>query len=260
MSPFTSVFQLLRGLIALITIPPLTVAVCLGAMADVRWFRRSNAKAQQFPRFWGRLLCRLADIRVRVEGRENLDPAKTYIFVGNHCSMADIMAFQGHIGHDFRWIAKKELFAIPIFGPGMRAADFISIDRSHGREAAQSLNEAAQRIAGGSSVILFPEGTRSPDGRLRPFKTGAVMLAVKAGVEVVPVGFNGTHQALPKGKLLSRGGEVVLRIGRPLPIKAFKAKDKQELAAILQQRVAELLDGCHQPLPGPEDGGAAGGA
>jgi len=246
--PLISPIQFLRGALALLAIPPVTVAVCLGAIADVRWFRKSKAKAQQFPRAWGRLLCRIANVRVRVEGGEQLDPAKPYIFIGNHCSMADIMSFSGYITHDYRWIAKKELFAIPIFGAGMRAVDFIPIDRSHGREAVQSLNAAAERIAGGSSVILFPEGTRSPDGHLRPFKTGAVMLAVKAGVELVPVGFNGTHQVLPKGKLILRGGEVVLRIGQPLPSKDFKAKDKQALAALLQQRVAELLDECHLPL------------
>lgn len=245
-----SLMQFLRGLVALLTIPPLTAAVCLGAMADVRWFRKSKAKAQQFPRAWGRVLCRIANIRVRVEGGEDLDPAKPYIFIGNHCSMADIMAFSGYINHDYRWIAKKELFAIPIFGTGMRSVDFIPIDRSHGREAVQSLNNAAQRIAEGSSVILFPEGTRSLDGRLQSFKTGAVMLAIKAGVELVPVGFNGTHQALPKGKLLSRGGEVLLRLGSPLPTAGFKAKDKQELATLLQQRVAGLLDECHLPQPG----------
>ncbi|WP_417914584.1 lysophospholipid acyltransferase family protein [Candidatus Electronema sp. JM] len=243
-----SLLQFLRGLLALLTIPPLTAVVCLGAIADVRWFRKSKAKAQFFPRTWGRLLCRIANIRVRVEGGDDLDPAKPYIFIGNHCSMADIMAFSGYIRHDYRWIAKKELFKIPVFGAAMRAVDYIPIDRSHGREAVRSLNDAAQRIAEGSSVILFPEGTRSLDGRLQPFKTGAVMLAVKAGVELVPVGFNGTHQALPKGKLLSRGGEVVLRIGQPLPTAGFKAKDKQELAALLHQRVAELLDACHLPL------------
>jgi 1-acyl-sn-glycerol-3-phosphate acyltransferase len=249
MSAFTSPIQFLRGLLALLTIPPLTAAVCVGAIIDVRWFRCSKAAAQQFPRFWGRLLCRIANIRVQVEGGSQLDPAKTYIFVGNHCSMADIMTFQGYISHDFRWIAKKELFAIPIFGPAMRAVDFISIDRSHGREAMKSLTEAAERIAKGSSVILFPEGTRSPDGHLQPFKTGAVMLALKAGVEVVPVGFNGTHQVLPKGKLISRGGKVILRIGAPMSVSNFKAKDKQELAALLQQRVTALLDDRHLPLP-----------
>ena len=246
-----SPIQFLRGLLALLTIPPLTAAVCLSARTDVRWFRQSKAKAQQFPRAWGRLLCWIANIRVRVEGGEDLDPAKPYIFIGNHCSMADIMAFSGYIKHDYRWIAKKELFKIPVFGTGMKAVDYIPIDRSHGREAVQCLNDAAQRIAEGCSVILFPEGTRSIDGHLQPFKTGAVMLAIKAGVELVPVGFNGTHQALPKGKLLSRGGEVVLRLGTPMPTAGFKAKDKQELAALLQQRVAALLDECHLPLEQP---------
>jgi len=237
----------MRGFLALIIMPPLTVAVCLGALVDLYWIRRSQVKAQQFPRAWGRVLCRIAGIRVRVEGQENLDPSRTYIFVGNHTSQTDIWAFQGYIPHDFRWIAKKELFAIPLFGPAMKAVGFIAIDRSHGRKALQSLNDAAARIAGGSSVLIFPEGTRSPDGRLHSFKTGAVLLAIKAGVPVVPVGFNGTFQVLPKGSLLARGGDVVLRIGTPLPTKDFKAKDKQALALQLEQQVAELLDDCHQP-------------
>lgn len=240
--------QFMRAVLALVVIPPLTIVVCLGALADINWFRKSTARAQQFPRAWGRVLCRIADIRVRVEGRGNIDPSQTYIFVGNHASQTDIWTFQGYIPHDFRWIAKKELFAIPIFGAAMRAVGFISIDRSRGRQAVKSLNDAAARIAEGTSVLIFPEGTRSPDGHLQPFKTGAIMLAIKAGVPVVPVGFNGTHQALPKGNLLARGGDVVLRIGNPLSTKDFKAKDKQELALVLQRQVALLLDECHKPV------------
>lgn len=243
-----SPFQFIRGVLALITIPPLTVVVCLGALVDVHWIRKSKSKAQQFPRIWGRLLCWIAGIRVRVEGQENLEPSRTYIFVGNHTSQTDIWTFQGYIPHDFRWIAKKELFAIPIFGAAMRAVDFISIDRSRGRQAVKSLNNAANRIAEGTSVLIFPEGTRSPDGHLQPFKTGAIMLAIKAGVPVVPVGFNGARQVLPKGSLVARGGDVVLRIGTPLPTSDFNVKDKQELALKVQQQVAELLDECHQPL------------
>jgi 1-acyl-sn-glycerol-3-phosphate acyltransferase len=243
-------FQYLRAILALVTIPPLTFAVCLGALVDLNWFRKSTSKAQQFPRAWGRFLCRIAGIRVRVEGRENIDPSQTYIFVGNHASQTDIWAFQGYIPHDFRWIAKKELFAIPIFGAAMQAVGFISIDRSRGRKAVTSLNDAAERIAEGTSVLIFPEGTRSPDGHLQPFKTGAIMLAIKAGVPVVPVGFNGTHQALPKGNVLVRGGDVVLRIGSPISTKDFKAKDKQELALVLQRQVALLLDECHKPKTG----------
>jgi 1-acyl-sn-glycerol-3-phosphate acyltransferase len=243
-----SPLQCIRGLLALIIMPPLTVVVCLGALIDLHWLRRSQVKAQQFPRAWARVLCSIAGIRVRVEGQENLDPSRTYIFIGNHNSQTDIWSFQGYIPHDFRWIAKKELFAIPLFGPAMKAVGFISIDRSHGRKALQSLNDAVARIIDGASVLIFPEGTRSPDGRLHPFKTGAILLAIKAGVPVVPVGFNGTFQVLPKGSLLARGGKVVLRIGTPLPTKDFKAKDKQALALKLQQQVAELLDECHQPF------------
>jgi len=242
-----SPLQFMRGFLALITMPPLTVIVCLGALIDLHWIRRSQVKAQQFPRAWGRVLCRIAGIKVQIEGQENLDPSQTYIFIGNHASQTDIWSFQGYIPHDFRWIAKKELFAIPLFGPAMKAVGFISIDRSHGRKALQSLNDAAARVADGASVLIFPEGTRSPDGHLHSFKTGAILLAIKAGVPVVPVGFNGTFQVLPRGRLLARGGNVVLRIGTPLPTKDFKAKDKQTLALALQQQVAELLDECHQP-------------
>ena len=238
--------QCIRGFLALITMPPLTIVVCVGALIDLHWIRRSQIKAQQFPRAWGRVLCRIAGIRVRVEGQDNLDPSQTYIFIGNHTSQTDIWTFQGYIPHDFRWIAKKELFAIPLFGPAMKAVGFISIDRSRGRQALQSLNDAAARVADGASVLIFPEGTRSTDGRLHPFKTGAILLAIKAGVPVVPVGFNGTFQVLPRGRLLARGGDVVLRIGTPLPTKDFKAKDKRALALQLQQQVTELLDECHR--------------
>ncbi|RUM33510.1 MAG: 1-acyl-sn-glycerol-3-phosphate acyltransferase [Desulfobulbus sp.] len=243
-----SFFQLMRAILALAIIPFLTLLVCLACYIDVHWGRHSSFKALQFPRIWGKAACWFAGIRVRVEGHENLDPEQTYIFVGNHTSQTDIMTFQGYIPHNFRWIAKKELFAIPLFGAAMRAVEFIPIDRSRGRQAVKSLNNAARRIAEGSSVLIFPEGTRSPDGHLQPFKTGAIMLAIKAGVPVVPVGFNGTYQALPKGSLLTRGGDVVLRIGAPLPTKDFQAKDKQELARKLQKLVASLLDQCHQPL------------
>ena len=238
-----SIYQFMRAFLALIVGPPLTAALCIGAAVDIRLLRKSKVKVQQFPCAWGYLLCKVANIKVRVEGRENIDPAKPYIFIGNHCSMADIVTFQGYINHDFRWIAKKELFAFPVFGAGIRAMGFVSIDRSHGREAMKSLNAAAQEIAeGGSSVVIFPEGTRSNDGKLQQFKTGAILLAIKSGVDIVPVGFNGTRRALPKNKLLSRGGEVVLRIGKPLSTKGFKARDKKDLAETLQQQVAALLD------------------
>ncbi len=250
-----SLFQLLRSLLFLFFVPFVTCAVCILAIIDTGIFKSSTVKAQKYPRTWARVLLRIAGIRVRVTGMEHLDSQTTYVFAGNHTSQLDIYSFQGYFPHDFRWIAKKELFKIPLFGPAMRKVGFISIDRSRGREALKSLSLAASRISDGSSVLIFPEGTRSPDGKLQPFKAGAVLLAIKSGVPVVPIGFNNASQLLPKGHLLPKGGEIILRIGCPIPTTAYKTGDKQKLAALLHDRVAQLLDEQHLPTekgPDPE--------
>ncbi len=235
-----SPLQYIRAVLVLVVAPPLMIVVSILALLDLIFFRKSPAKALIFPRIWGRITCKIAGVRVRIEGLENIAADQTYIFVANHVSQFDILTFQGYFPHDFRWIAKKELFRIPIFGTAMRRTGFISMDRTHGREALKSLNKAAEQIAGGTSVIIFPEGTRSRDGRLHPFKTGAIMLAIKAGVPVVPIGINGTYSILPKGKLLAGSGEVVIRVGAPIPTTDFTAHDKQELARQLHDRVGDL--------------------
>ncbi|HHB76153.1 MAG TPA: 1-acyl-sn-glycerol-3-phosphate acyltransferase [Desulfobulbus sp.] len=239
--------QRLRSLIFLGCLPLVTAGVCLAALVDFRISSNDAARAQMYPRFWAKILTRIAGIRVRVTGMENIDPQATYVFAGNHCSQLDIYSFQGYFPHDFRWIAKKELFNVPIFGTAMRKVGFISIDRSHGRKALKSLTLAAERIAAGSSVLIFPEGTRSKDGRLQPFKAGAILLAIRSGVPIVPVGFNNTCRLLPKGKLLPAGGEIVIRIGRPIATEKYTPKEKQALAAMLHDKVAELLDPIHLP-------------
>ena len=242
-----SLFQFLRSLLFLFFVPLVTCTVCVIALIDISVFKRSTVKAQKYPRAWARVLLLIAGIRVRVTGMENLDPQATYVFAGNHTSQLDIYSFQGYFPHDFRWIAKKELFKIPIFGLAMRKVGVISIDRSRGREALKSLSQAANRISDGSSVLIFPEGTRSRDGKLQPFKAGAFLLAIKSGVPVIPIGFNNASQLLPKGKLLPKSGEIILRIGPPIPTTGYQARDKQKLAALLHDRVAQLLDKQHLP-------------
>lgn len=241
-------FQYLRGVVAVVCIVPLTFIVSLSTLVYIHVFQGQKVKALMFPTAWGKILCAIVGIRVKVTGQEHLLPDQTYIFVGNHASQVDIWSFQGFFPHVFHWIAKKELFDLPLFGPAMRAVGFISIDRSRGRQAVKSLNAAARQVADGASVLIFPEGTRSTDGRLQPFKTGAIMLAIKAGVPVVPIGFNGTHQVLAKGRLIARSGEVEIRIGKPLETSGFKAKDKRMLALKLQEEVSALLDRVHLPL------------
>ncbi len=242
-----SILNYPRALLVLVMTPFLTFVTSVVAICSIFCLRLSAAQVQHLPRRWARFICCLAGARVTVAGREQLALAGPYIFAANHQSQFDIFALQGYLGIDFRWMAKKELFAIPIFGAGMRAAGYISVDRSKGRQALQSLNEAAQRIKDGTSVIIFPEGTRSPDGMLMPFKSGAMALAIKAGVPLVPVAISGTHQVLAKGRLLSTPGRVTIRLGAPIDTSLFKPADKQLLATRLQEEVAGLL--AMPPLP-----------
>jgi len=237
-----SLLQTIRGILTLALAPILTFFVSALSLIDLLWIRKSEIKAQVFPRYWGRVLCLLSGVRVTVEGIDNIDPQQTYIFAGNHCSQYDIFSFQGYFPHDFRWIAKKELFSIPLLGQAMRQVGYISIDRSHGRQALKSLDEAAKQIAAGTSVLIFPEGTRSADGLLHEFKTGAVLLAIKAGVPIVPISFNGSYEVLPKGKLLPKSGHITIRVGPAIPIAHCKAGDKQNLAQNLHAAVEKLLD------------------
>ncbi|OQX18306.1 MAG: 1-acyl-sn-glycerol-3-phosphate acyltransferase [Desulfobulbaceae bacterium A2] len=238
-----SITQYPRALLAVVLALPLTMLASLGAWLTMLLLHWPSRRAMIFPRAWGRGICRMAGVDVMVEGAEHLQDEATYIFAGNHASQFDIFCFQGYFPHDFRWIAKKELFRIPLFGPAMRSVGSIAIDRGHGREAMKSLEQAARSIAAGTSVLIFPEGTRSPDGRLREFKTGAILLAMRAGVPVVPLAFIGTHAILPKGRRLPRPGRVIIRIGSPIDPHQYRAGQKQELARHLRQQVAALLEG-----------------
>lgn len=230
-----------RALLVLAVTPVLTCLASIGVILLAFICRRATDKVQGIPRVWARIICWCAGVEVNVEGQTNLVAGQTYIFAANHQSQFDIAVLQGYLGFDFRWMAKKELFSIPFFGAGMRAAGAIAVNRSHGRQALQSLHEAAERISAGTSVVIFPEGTRSPGGGLQDFKSGAMVLAIKARVPIVPVAIIGTHEILAKGKLLSRAGRVRIRIGKALDTTEFSMTQKQELALRLQQEVAGLL-------------------
>jgi len=232
------VLTFLRGVLVLLLAPVLTVAIIM-----ILIFRRSAADVQFLPRTLGRIIARLSAVSVSMSGADLLEQGRPYIFAANHQSQFDIFVLQGYLGCDFRWLAKLELFKIPVFGKAMQLAGYIPVDRAHGRKALKSLDEAARRIADGTSVIIFPEGTRSPDGRLGQFKAGTMVLAIKAGVPVVPVAIVGTHRILPKGRLLVRPGRVEIRVGTPIATSEYTVKQKQELAERLQGQVAELLGG-----------------
>ncbi len=250
------VVRLLHSVAVTVVVLISTLAISLATLLIVNLLRRSDRAVQPLARGWARLILFTTGVRVCRRGGEALDPSASYIFAANHQSQYDIFVLQGYLGHDFRWLAKKELFRVPVWGPAMRSAGYIPVDRAGGRQAMRSLNEAASRIAGGTSVVIFPEGTRSPDGRLQDFKAGGMQLAIKAGVPVVPVAIAGTHRILPKGRIFASPGRVTVRIGRPVETGSVGARQKQELADRIRAEVAALLEDAPGQSRGEE---AAGG-
>jgi 1-acyl-sn-glycerol-3-phosphate acyltransferase len=234
-------FQVLRSALIVPFALLLTLLISLATLFSTLVLRKSASSVQGLAAWWARTICRASGVTVEVQGTERLEPGKPYIFAANHQSQFDIFALQGFLGVEFRWLAKKELFQVPIWGPAMRRAGYIPIDRSHGKQAIKSLDEAAQKIAAGTSVIIFPEGTRSKDGNLQDFKAGAMVLAIKSRVDIVPVAISGTHAILPKGKLLINPGKVLIRMGKPIGMDNYGVKDKHDLAKIVQNAVAGML-------------------
>ena len=237
-----SFLSFLRGLVAITIIVIITPLASIYALFLLIILRVDEDTAQVVPCWWARVSMRLSGVKVKVDGLELLKPGKPYIFVANHSSQFDILAIQGSFPWSIRWLAKKELFKIPIFGPALRRSGSIPIDRASGRKAMKSLVEAARRISDGSSVVIFPEGTRSIDGILAPFKVGAVIIAIKAEVEVVPMAIIGSQAILPKGAMIPGGGEIQIKLGAPIATAGMKNNQKQELAQLLHDKVAEILD------------------
>src|SRR5574337_1316320 len=171
-------------------------AVCgtlslLGSLFDARG-RWQHACA----RLWSWLILKTSFVRVRVEGLENVDPGQTAIYCANHQSAMDIPLLFVHLPVQFRFLAKRSLFKFPFMGWHLRRSGHIPVDRDRPREAMKSLEEAAKKIRVGSSVVLFPEGRRSRDGRIGPFKSGSFYLAILSGVPIVPITLNGTRWVL----------------------------------------------------------------
>ena len=160
----------------------------------------------------------------------------------NHQSNFDIPVLLSYLPVQFRWLAKAELFKIPIFGRGMRAAGYISIDRFNRASAFESLGEAAEKIKGGVSVMIFPEGTRSIDGKIRPFKKGGFVLAVDAGVPIIPIVLRGTRSIMPKGQLRINPGHVYMDIQKPIDTSDYTRDSKDDLIERVRTVICDGFD------------------
>ena len=190
----------------------------------------------------------MGGVVLKVSGRERLDPLQQYIFMVNHQSNVDIpVLVQSVESFQLRWIAKRELLWIPFFGWAMWASKHITVERTNRFKAVKSLQRARERIAAGISVVVFPEGTRSRDGRLLRFKKGGFLLAVAANRPIVPVTINGSRQVLPAGAWRLRAGTIEVIIGQPVPIAGFRPGNLRHLSAQVREEIEKQLRS-----PGPE--------
>jgi 1-acyl-sn-glycerol-3-phosphate acyltransferase len=197
-------------------------------------------------RVWGRSILWISGVKVHVHGLEHLEVGRSVIYMSNHQSNFDIPVFLSALPVQFRWLAKAELFKIPIFGRGMRGAGYISLDRSNRKSAMASLAKAAETIRDGSSVLIFPEGTRTEDGNLLPFKNGGFILAVDAGVPIVPMAVCGTFATLPRGKLRFRRQPVHIVVRPPIDAAAYTRKTKNDLLEVVRASIQQAMENARQ--------------
>lgn len=191
---------------------------------------------------WGaKLALWLSGIRLEVRGAEKLQRTGAVIFTPNHQSNCDPPALVAILPR-VRIIAKKEFFRVPVLGPGMRMCGFIPLDRKHREKAIAAVEQAVEALKEGHPFLAYPEGTRSPDGRLQPFKKGVFVMAIKAGAPIVPISVSGASHIMPKGKFAIRPGRIRITIHDAIPTTGYTLEDRQALAGLTRQALLRSLE------------------
>jgi 1-acyl-sn-glycerol-3-phosphate acyltransferase len=196
-------------------------------------------------------IVRLIGVRIRVEGLGNI-PRGVCLFVANHTSTADAPAVVGAIPRRVSIMAKESLFKIPIVGQAFRAAKFVPVNRSDRESAIASVEKAIEYIREGASFLIYPEGSRSDDGRLQAFKKGAFVMAIKAGVPIVPVACSGAHLVMRKRELRLRPGEILVRFCPPVDAAKYTMEERDALSRRVHAAMAEGLPPEQRPLESVE--------
>jgi 1-acyl-sn-glycerol-3-phosphate acyltransferase len=234
-----TLFQLgLLGIYTLVVGPPIIIAS----------FFDGGRTMLRLGRVWIRWILATFGVRVEAAGLENVPTHAPVILMSNHQSLIDIAAIIETLPRtqSWRFIAKRELARVPIFGQALVASGHVIIDRGDRRRAIESLRRAAEIIRSGTTVIVFPEGTRSPDGNLRPFKSGPFHLALEAQVPIVPVTVSGSQRITPKGELRVHRGTVKITYGKPIPTRGLAPAGRRVLAERVREAIAQGYDIAYQ--------------
>ncbi len=232
---------MVRAIFFLLLLVPFTLFVIFTGV-PITFLDPTGRFLHNYGKFWGRFSLFLAGARVTVAGLDKIPEGEPVIFMGNHQSNFDILSLYAALPRHFSWIAKEELFRIPLFGYAMKRAGYLPLDRSDGRRALKTVESAAEKIRGGTSVVIFPEGTRTMDGKLLPFKRGGFLLAARAGVPIVPFTINGSARVNPAKRLEIHPGPISIRFGDPIPTKGSTGRKRDDLIDQVRQAIEDGLE------------------
>ena len=181
------------------------------------------------PHIWARIFCVLTLVKVKVVGRENIDSKTSYVFIANHQGAYDIFSIYGYLNHNFKWMMKQSLERIPLVGYACRCAGHIMVDRVNPTGIKQTIETAEKRLKNGTSLVVFPEGTRSTDGKIGQFKRGAFILAAEFHLPMVPITIDGSYNIMPKHRTIPHWGTITLTIHKPVDVEGKGSKELMNL-------------------------------
>jgi 1-acyl-sn-glycerol-3-phosphate acyltransferase len=233
----TAIVALFLSLYTLVLGPPLILYTLVMRSADLMYW--VGVKGVVF-------ITWATGMRVRVEGLENI-PAGVCLFAANHTSNADAAAIVGAIPRRLAIFGRKSLFDIPIVGLAFRLANFVPVDRGNREAGIAAVKQGVEYIKSGLSFLVYPEGTRSPDGRLLRFKKGSFVMAIEAGIPIVPVACSGAHRVMKKKSLVIHPGKITVRLGKPIDAAGYTIEQRDDLARLVHDAIAEQLPEDQKP-------------
>ena len=228
-----------RTLVVAAFLVPMTL-VCATWAILLAWVPLPGDAVVAIAWFWAWSVLKVSGVKVEVEGVERVDPERGYVVMANHASYFDVLALLAVLPGKYRFVAKKTLFQIPLFGWALKANGFIPVDRRDKSKAREIWAAAGERLARGDSVFFYPEGTRSPDGRIHTFHRGAFLVAMHTGAPILPVGVAGAWQVMPRDRFSIQSGTVRVRFGEPVETGDRSVREKKELIRDVRQEVARL--------------------
>lgn len=233
-------YYLYQYLIALPLFTLITMFTAITTIIFQHW--RNSWWLHAIQAFWSRSFFYLLFIPTRVTGLENINSHTSYVFVANHQSMADVFLIYGWLPVIFKWLMKAELRKVPFIGSGCKAAGHIFVKRGNTAAAVQSLKEAERVLHDGVCTVIFPEGTRSIDGKVGRFKRGALQIALDLKLPIVPISLSGCYEVMRKGEYHANWHPVHMHIGKPIDISTLAEEDVQQAIEDLREAVIAGID------------------